>query len=413
MKQSATSPSLAFLFRYGPAEHVELFPAIPRILERLAASCRIHYFGPEGRRPAPESVTAHATVHTLPWRVDRTCQRDKYLKTLRWVLALPGVCRECRRLGISAIYLDETVPLTAGLALRHFGPHVAMTIADFFPEIYAARFPLLRPAVRAFRRAELKAWRRLPLVFTRAGATRGFLVAQGLPHDRIHPVYDPCDFAVYRPVDKAAARRAFGYGERELVLVHHGILHPNKGNDRILAALPEVRRVLPEIRFLLVGDGPELGRLRQQAAALGVADIVQFTGWLPKMEEVNTALNAGDIGLVMRVGMLEDNFHATGALVHAMACGLPILAARLGGVSEIIRENESGLLFDPTRMDEFRDRLLDLAADPALRDRFGRAALARARELFDIGRVTDRTAGPLLDLARRAEAGPTGVLSSA
>ncbi len=299
--------------------------------------------------------------------------------------------------------MDETVPMAAALMLRHFGNSVAVTIADFFPEIYAAKLPFLRPFVRSFRRSEMNAWRRLPLVFTRAGFTRNFLIARGLAPERIHPVHDSCDFSKYHPMDKSMARETFGYGDKEFVLVHHGILHPNKGNDRIISALSQIRVKLPSLRYLLVGDGPEMNRLRAQALKLGVSDIVQFTGWLPKMEDVNKALNAGDAGLVMRIGMPEDNFHITGALVHAMACGLPILAARLGGISEIIRENENGLLFDPANMREFQERLMDMAADPAKRSRFGKAALAGARELFDIDRVAELTVGPLLELAQKAE----------
>lgn len=399
MNETAKTPSLAFLFRYGPAEHIELFPAMPKIIARLSASCQVHYFGPTGRSPAPESITKHAVVHSLPWHVNRTHLHDKHAKTLRWLAALPGVCRQCRNIGISAIYIDETVPMTAELALKHFGPRVAMTIADFFPEIYAARFPFLQPLVRTFRKRELRAWRKLPLIFTRAEATRTFLSAQGVAAERIHPVYDPCDFTVYRPIDKAAARAAFGYAQDEVVLVHHGILHPNKGNDRIIAALPEARRVIPKLRFLLVGDGPEMGRLRRLAARLNVADIVRFTGWLPKMADVNTALNAGDIGLVMRIGMQEDNFHATGALVHAMACALPILSARLAGVAEIVRANENGFLFNPSDMQDFLEQLLKLTADAGLRESMGKEALRRARDLFDIERVTGRTVEPLLKLA--------------
>jgi glycosyltransferase involved in cell wall biosynthesis len=134
------------------------------------------------------------------------------------------------------------------------------------------------------------------------------------------------------------------------------------------------------------------------AHKLGVSDIVQFTGWLPSMPEVNTALNAGDIGLVMRTGMQEDDFHMTGALVHNMACGLPILAARLGGVSEVIKEDEAGLLFDPSDTIEFRTKLVRLATDPAMRQRMGHKALTLAYENFDIDKVVHATTKALLTL---------------
>jgi glycosyltransferase involved in cell wall biosynthesis len=392
-------PKIALWFRYGPAEHTELFHAIPHIVEALAAHAEVHYFGLRSDKPLPAAIARHARVHHLPWRVRRTDERDKLWKTLLWVVMLPWVALHNRLLGIQVVYIDETVPLTAPLARLFFGRRVAFSVVDFFPEIYWGQKPLLRPLIRLIRAADLAAWRRLPLLFTRAGATKTYLAGQGVPADRIHPVYDPCDFSIYQPADRAAARQRFGYGTDEVVLVHHGILHPNKGNDRILRVLARARPQTPQLRFLLVGDGPERQRLEALARELGVADVVRFTGWLQRMQDVNTALNAGDIGLVMRVGMQADDFHMTGALVHNMACGLPILTARLGGVSEVIREDDAGLLFDPDDADALLAQLLRLARDAELRRRLGRRALELARIHFDMAAVVRNTTEPLLRLA--------------
>ena len=119
------------------------------------------------------------------------------------------------------------------------------------------------------------------------------------------------------------------------------------------------------------------------------------------MEDVNLALNSADVGLVMRTGSRSDDFHMTGALVHNLACGLPILSARLGGVSELIVDGESGMLFDPANADEFRERLGTLMNDQGLRRDFARKSLQLAHQNFDIGRVVEKTAQPLLELASR------------
>jgi glycosyltransferase involved in cell wall biosynthesis len=396
---TARQPKIALWFRYGPAEHAELFHAIPHIVEALAEHAEVHYYGLRSERPLPAAVARHAKVHHLPFRVRRTEGRDKLWKTMLWIALLPWVALHSRLLGISAVYIDETVPLTAPLARLFFGRRVAFTVADFFPEIYWGHKPALRPLVRLIRALDFAAWRRLPVVFTRAGATKTFLAAHGVPADHIFPVYDPCDFSIYHPEDREVARRRFGYGHGDVVLVHHGILHPNKGNDRILRVLARARQQAPELRFLLVGDGSERQRLDALAQELGVAGAVQCTGWLPRMQDVNTALNAGDIGMVMRVGMQADDFHMTGALVHNMACGLPILTARLGGVSEVIQENDAGLLFDPDNADAFLAQLLRLTRDVELRQRLGRRALELARIHFDMATVTRRTVEPLLRLA--------------
>lgn len=393
-------PSIAFWFRYGPAEHAELFHAMPEIWAELARHCTVHCFGMRTEKPIPENILRTVEWHPLPLRVRRNSGLSKLAKTALWVAALPYVARRCRALGVRAVYIDETIPLTAGIALRHFGPRVAVTVADMFTDIYFTG--ALAPIGRLLQRADIRAWRRLPLVFTRARNTRDWLAERGVAPEAVHPVYDPCDFGLYHPAapgEREAARAAFGFGPGDIVLAHHGIAHPNKGNDRILRWLAPLLPEHPGLRFLLVGDGPELPRLRRLAEELGIARACTFTGWLPGPADVCRALGAADIGLVMRTGARSDDFHMTGALVHSMACGLPVLAARLGGVAEVVEDGRNGYLFPPDDGPAFQTALLALAADSSLRARLGAAAHADARRHFDLPGVVRATVGPLLALA--------------
>lgn len=393
-------PRIAFWFRYGPAEHTELFHALPRLLEALAEKAEVHYFGLRSRKSIPERIVRCVKIHNLPFTVDRRSNRDKFVKTALWLLCLPWVGLRCRLMGVDAIYIDETVPLTAGLARLFFGRRVAITVADFFTDVYLNTSWWKKLSARLLRAADFAAWRKLPLITTRARNTREFLASKGVDPARVLPIYDPCDTRLYHPMDRKAARSRFGYTDEHLVLVHHGILHPNKGNDRILRSLAKLRPQIPHLRFLLVGNGTEFESLKALTLELGLQDIATLTGWLPKPEDVNVALNAGDIGLVMRVGQQSDDFHVTGALVHSMAVGLPILGARLAGVAEVVKEGEHGFLFPPDRMELFEARVIELARDPALRERMGKASLARARECFDMDTVVERTVKALLGLTR-------------
>ena len=393
-------PQIAFWFRYGPAEHTELFHCIPQIIGQLARECSVHYYGLRSAKPVPDSIRRHARLRLLPFSVNRASTADKIIKTLLWLALLPLLGLHCRLKKIDAVYIDETLPLSAGLARFFFGRRVAVTVTDFFLDIYAGRIPALRPLCALANRLDRSAWRKLPVIFTRAKTTRDFLEKAGVPPENIFPVYDPCDLSIYHPADKTECRKKFGFGGEEIVMVHHGILHPNKGNDRIIAALPSLLEKCPQLRLLLVGDGPELPRLKQMAAERNLEKIVIFTGWLKELSEVNQALNAGDIGLVMRSGLATDHFAMTGALIHAMACGLPVLAARLRSIEEVIRDGENGFLFDPDNMEEFKAKLLMLAKDPALRAAFGQKTLRVARESFDVNTVARQTSDILLRLCK-------------
>ena len=391
-------PKIAIWFRYGPAEHAELFHAMPEIVRRLAEHTEVHYFGLRSSKPIPEMITSRAVIHNLPFHINRTSSADKWLKTILWLLCLPIIALKCRWLRMKLVYIDETVPLAAMIGRVFYGRNVVITVADFFVLIYMGKNRLLSLLGRFISAVDFAAWRRLPLIFTRANYTKTFLVQKGFDPRRIMAVYDPCDFLLYHPGGRESARAEYHYQDDHVVLVSHGIMHPNKGNDRIIQWVSDLREQCPFLRLLLIGDGPDMPRLKQMVCDLQAEDIIRFTGWLKTPAQVNKALNAGDIGLVMRAGQESDNFHTTGALVHSLACGLPVLAARLGGVAEIVRENETGLLFDPNSKEEFNAKLMTLTRSRDVRRRYGAAGYKLAKELFDIQAVTDATVRPLLAL---------------
>ena len=393
---------VAFWFRYGPADHAELHPCMPGLVRKLAESCEVHYFSMRGTRPPPPVVADACVLHLLPFTVNRASTRDKAVKLLLWYMLLPLLALRCRFMRIDILCIDDYMPLGALVARVCFGRRVVVWVADFLHAAYAEQMPLFKPLASLITAIDLAVWKRCPLIFTLAKSTKTYLVSRGVPPERIHPVYDPCDTRVYHPLPKDEARSRWGYSAGETVLVHHGVLHPNKGMDRIVRALPPVVEKHAGFRFFIVGAGPELARLKALVTELGLEKAVQFAGWLPSVEEVNTALNAGDIGLVMRIGQLSDHFHTTSALAHSMAAGLPILSARLGGDSDIITDGENGLLFDPDDMAEFRAKLETLITRPELRERFGAAVVPMARELFDVDTVIRKHAEPILDLAEQS-----------
>ena len=171
---------------------------------------------------------------------------------------------------------------------------------------------------------------------------------------------NPIDHQKFHPIDektRAKNREKFGFSENDIVLSHHGILHPNKGNDWILHRIAELKSELPNLKFLLIGNGPEMENLKKISNDLRITESVIFTGWLPTENDLNNAIAASDIGLVMRIGQETDHFHMTDTLSHEMACAKPILAVNLRGIAEIIKNGENGFLFSPEKPEEFCDAL--------------------------------------------------------
>jgi glycosyltransferase involved in cell wall biosynthesis len=141
-------------------------------------------------------------------------------------------------------------------------------------------------------------------------------------------------------------------------------------------------RVVPDARFAWAGDG-ELRRATEvatQEAALGAS--VRFLGFLEDLESFWRSVD---------VFFLPSAFEAMGTvLLDAMARGIPIVATRIGGIPEIVRHDQEGLLAPPGDAAALADALVELRRNPELARRLGDAGRTRARE-FDARRTAERT----------------------
>ncbi len=386
---------VALWFRYGAADHAELFHAMPELVRLLDKQVDVHYFGMKGACTLDPATAARISEHTLPFRVNRASSKDKMFKTLLWYLFLPVIGIRCRLMKIDTVFIDESLPLLPTLSRLFFGKKRALVVADFFADIYFGEGSVLG---RFLNSCDASAWRKCPVLFTKTHHTARFLETKGIPTSAIHTVYDPCNTEMYFPRPQADCRQELGYGDNDLILVHHGILHPNKGLDRIISALPELVEDYPQLQFLIVGDGPHRKQLEDLTHTLQLSNHVRFTGWLKLPTDVNTALCAGDIGLVMRIGLDADHFHVTGTLVHNMASQLPVLCARLAGIQEIVEDGQCGYLFNPSDMSEFQSQFKKLADNPEHRLALAQDAYKRSQTFFALEKVALQTATPILDL---------------
>ncbi len=176
----------------------------------------------------------------------------------------------------------------------------------------------------------------------------------------------------------------------EIRLLFVGRLAPVKGLRVLLAALEQLTD-LPNLRLVLVGDGPDRAGLEAAAAPLG--DTVTFTGYLSQ-DEVAQALQACDIFVL-------PSF-AEGVpvvLMEALASEKPVIATQVAGVGELVEEGESGFLVPPGDAEKLAHRIRTLAGDPALRAAMGRHGRARVVADFDIRIEAARLATLFADAA--------------
>ena len=398
----ARKTKIAFIHRYGLEGWVCCGGhAIPGIIEKLSTHSEIHFYGPHTTETRNSKLRSLLRIHELPYRYNRANPYDKYNKTILWYIWLPLIGIRCRINGTKLIWNDETVPLTAPILRLFYGKNVAITVMDFFARIYTEGHPRLRWLCNWIERIDFATWRKLPLIFTKVLYTQAFLEERGIPRSIMQLYRNPVDHTKFHPVDEAtrkATRDQLGFSDSDIVLSHHGILHPNKGNDWILQRLAELKEDLPHLKYLLIGNGPEMDPLKQLASKLGIADRVTFTGWLPSEADLNNALASADIGLVMRIGQETDHFHMTDTLAHEMACAKPILAVNLKGITEVIEDGENGFLFSPQEPAIFGEKIRSLYQSQKTRPQLATEALSLSKKICSTSICSTQLAETLAEL---------------
>lgn len=156
-------------------------------------------------------------------------------------------------------------------------------------------------------------------------------------------------------------------------------LEPEKGHPTLLSAWPTVLAAVPEARLLIVGEGSQREVLERQAAGLGVADRVIFTGRREDIPAVTAALD---------VAVLPSYREAQGLTVlEAMALARPVIASRVGGIPEMIDDGRTGLLVPAHDPSALAEAIIRLLRNHPLADTLARAGHDLVHDRFCVERM--------------------------
>jgi glycosyltransferase involved in cell wall biosynthesis len=198
-------------------------------------------------------------------------------------------------------------------------------------------------------------------------------------------IYNGKDLDYWRPMpdESAAVRTELGIPQDAFVVQFHGVLQPRKNVDLLILA----SALLPApVHALIVGDGPEAGRLRDLART---ADLpATFTGFRSDLPRVLAAADA-----MVHMSRAEG---FSNSVVEALACGLPVVASDATSHREQVEDDRTGWLVEPDNARAVADKLEILQRDPELRRRMSTAARQQAVDNYDIRRMVDRYVQVLL-----------------
>jgi glycosyltransferase involved in cell wall biosynthesis len=335
------------------------------------------------------SPAAYARLVARALRLARPGMRGLMLAA-SWVVEAPILWRELRRRGVRHVHahLNGTGPAVAMLATEFANAaapgqaHTWSLTVHGPAEFYEVRNDGLPDKVRSATFA---------VCISDFGRSQ---VMAFVPEDhwrKVHVVHCGVLPDAYAPGTPRG-------GAGPLRLLSVGRLAQVKGHGVLLEAMAGLRERGVDTRLTVVGDGPKRDALERLARGMGLGGVVNFTGSVGQ-DEIAGHYAAAD---VFAHASFAEGIPVV--LMEAMAHRLPVVATRVMGVGELVRDGENGLLVRPGRADLFADALARLAADPELRERMGAEGERTVRAEFDVRASAER----MRELFERHAAAPAG-----
>lgn len=218
------------------------------------------------------------------------------------------------------------------------------------------------------------------------------LVQADFPIERLHDIRNGVDTERYAPLpedEKAALRRSIGLPIEVPIVIYSGRLALEKRIHHLLSVWPRIRKINPDARLLILGEGDQAHQLHSMATPG-----VQFLG---AIDDVTPYLKAADIFVLpsaaegLSVSMLE-----------AMSSGLAPIVTAVGGAPEVITHQQDGLLIAPDDLEQLETALQQLIESHAMTTQLGRAARDRVVARFSVDQSVDALAELYREVSKKS-----------
>lgn len=203
---------------------------------------------------------------------------------------------------------------------------------------------------------------------------------EGCPFNKVRVIPNGVDVERFRPIaPNAALRASLGLASESPVAAIVAALRPEKNHELFLAAAARIRRLRPDAQFLVIGDGAQRAKLESLRDSLNLADCVRFLGTRGDIPELLSLVD-----VLMLTSHMEAN---PVSILEALACGKPVVATRVGSISESVHDGQNGYLVPPGDADALADRVVDLFVDRNLARRLGQAGRQMVIDQWSLDRM--------------------------
>ena len=230
-------------------------------------------------------------------------------------------------------------------------------------------------------------------IFINCEALRDYMVqSEGVPSGKLRLCYNGVDSTQFNAKNRIRPDKLAG---ASLVIGSVCVLRPEKNLKLLQEAVARVLPLDPGLQLVLVGSGPELASLQENASRLGISANSQF---IPATREVSYWLRGMDIFVLPSYSEAFSN-----SLLEAMACGCAVVGSKVGGTPELIGKNEErGRLFESGNVEQLADALASLIQNRQLREELAAKAAIHARTNLSIEKAAEVTGGIYEELLAKA-----------
>jgi len=207
-----------------------------------------------------------------------------------------------------------------------------------------------------------------------------------LPSEKITIIPNAIDTSEYqRSINKEAVKRSYGVEPHEKLVLFIGRLVPQKGVEYLIKAVPLIVQHDSRVRFIITGDGWSKNHLENLAASTGHGDKIRFVGFVSNSELVELTMSAD----VLVVPSIYEPFGIVA--LEGMAAGVPVVAANVGGLTDIIEHDRTGVLVYPENPESIAWGVNKVLSDPGYAQWLIQNAKKKIREVYSWEAVAKKT----------------------
>jgi len=208
-----------------------------------------------------------------------------------------------------------------------------------------------------------------------------------IPSEKIRVIPNGVDLSKFEfYTDREDIKRRYGIAPYERAILFVGRLVPQKGVDSLIKAVPLILQQHKNVKFIITGDGWSRSYLEELARTTGFEKDIQFLGFVPDSELAKLMVSAD----VLVIPSIYEPFGIVA--LEGMAAGIPIVAANVGGLSEIIEHERTGVLVYPGNPESIAWGVNRVLSDPAFSEWLVKNAKRKVQEVYNWDMIAKRTA---------------------